>query len=61
MGVRGRKWRHVGGRVGRLDLGELRVVVPVVAGDGGAVGVWRREEMLTVTAAETAPPAARRR
>lgn len=39
--------RLVGGRVGRLELGELRVVVAVVAGDSCAVRVWQREEMLT--------------
>lgn len=38
--------RLVGGRVRRLELCELCVVVTVVAGDGGAVGVWRREKTL---------------
>lgn len=43
LGVCGCQWRLVGGRVGRLKLCELRVVVAVVTGDGGVVGVWRIE------------------
>lgn len=42
LGVCGRQRRPVVRRVGRLELCELCVVVAVVAGDGGAVGVWRR-------------------
>lgn len=46
LGVYGCQWRLVCGRVGRLQLRQLRVVVTVVAGDGGAARVCRREKML---------------
>lgn len=46
LGVRGCQQRLVGGRVGGLELCELRVIVTIVTGDSGIVGVWKREEML---------------
>lgn len=46
LGVSGCQWCFVGRRVGCLELCELCVVVTVVAGDGCAVWVWMREDVL---------------
>ncbi len=46
LGLCGCQRRLVGGRVGCPELCELRVIVTIVTGDGGAVRVWKRGETL---------------